>query len=179
MDILRRSDEAGKKEVDVLIDVEHKDPDQSHDTTATSSTTTAKVTLDIVKQPCFPPAPYPLTWLEQEAIEQLIAGVLNNEIPRWGNGHIERRIAYKELRKAFAPPGDPHESYLIKGDQLEKIGRTKEFGYPCTCWRSKGETCQGYARKRMEEEEIEKRHWKQSTRSEAIKEKSALVYIDH
>ena len=119
------SDEAGKKKVVVLIDGEHKDPDLSHDTTAASSTTTAKVTLDIVKQPCFPPAPYPLTWLEQEAIEQLIAGVLNNEIPRWGNGHIERRIAYKEVQKAFAPRGDPHDSYLIKGAQLEKIGRTK------------------------------------------------------
>ena len=82
------SDEAGKKEVDVLIDNKHKDPDQSHDTTATSSTSTAKVTLNIERQPCFPPAPYPLTWAEQQAFDYLMSLARRKKLPYWGNGHL-------------------------------------------------------------------------------------------
>ena len=97
----------------------------------------------------------------------------------FGNGHLERRIAYKEVQKAFAPPSDPHESYLIKGAQLEKIGRTKEFGYLCTCWRGKGESCESCVRSKKEFLAKEKAQWKPSTRVAAISSKAEFWCNDH
>ena len=72
---------------------------------------------------------------ETETFEKLIAEAVNNNLPMDRNGHINRRFGNKLIRAAFAPTRDPHESYLIKDENPEKIGRTKEFGYVCTCWR--------------------------------------------
>ena len=70
----------------------------------------------------FPPAPYPLTSAEHATFEQLIAQAAAKKLPTDGNGHIYRSLGNKLLRAAFAPPGDPHESYLVKGVHTAKIG---------------------------------------------------------
>ena len=139
-----------KKAVPILIDSKQQAPEQSLTKSNAAIASPAKATLDLKKLPCFPPAPYPLTKAEHETFERLIAQAVEKKLPVDENGHLNRRLGIKLLRAAFAPPGDPHESYLIKGDQPEKIGRTKEFGYLCTCWRGKGESCEGCAKNKLD-----------------------------
>ena len=79
------------------------------------------------------------------------------------------------MRAAFAPPGDPHESYLVKYENPYKKGRTKEFGYVCTCWRGAAEVCKGCARKRKEEQALRNRRWEPSERVAAIMERSKEI----
>ena len=83
--------------------------------------------------------------------------MVNKEVPLLGNGHMLGRLMRKLLQQAFAPPRDPHESNLIKDDEPEKVGRTKEFGYVCYCWRDKPEVCQGCYKQRYWEIEIRNR----------------------
>ena len=74
--------------------------------------------------------------------------MVNKELPIDGNGHLYWRLGRNLLQHAYAPTGDPHESYLIKDGQGERIGRTKEFGYVCYCWRDVPDVCMGCSRKR-------------------------------
>ena len=134
----------------ILTDSEKQEPEQSLTKSIAAIAAPANATLDLEKQLCFPPAPYPLTRSEHETFEQLIAQAVEKKLPIDGNCHINRRLGIKLLRAAFAPTGNPHESYLIKGDHPEKIGRTKEFGYLCTCWRGKGESCEGCAKNKLD-----------------------------
>ena len=126
-------------------------------------------------QQFFPPAPYPLELHEAETFEKLIAEAVHKKLPVDPNGHINRRHGNKLLRAAFAPPGDPHQSYLIKDENPLKKGRTKEFGYYCTCWRGKDESCKGCAKKRREEEDLRTRLWKPSAQTLAMMERSKEI----
>ena len=102
--------------------------------------------------------------------------MVNKEVPLLGNGHMLGRLMRKLLQQAFAPPRDPHESYLIKDDEPEKVGRTKEFGYVCYCWRDKPEVCQSCYKQRYWEIEIRNRPWKPSTRAKAIGHRAGLMF---
>ena len=128
-----------------------------------------------VLQQFFPPAPYPLEPHETATFEKLIAEAVHKKLPVDANGHINRRLGNKLLRAAFAPPGDPHESYLIKDESPLKKGRTKEFGYVCTCWRGAAEVCKGCAKKRREELELRDRPWKPSYKTKAMMERSKEI----
>ena len=116
-----------------------------------------------------------MTSAEHETFEQLIAQAAGGKLPVDGNGHLMRRLGNKLLRAAFAPPGDPHVSYLVKDENPFKKGRTKEFGYVCTCWRGAAEVCRGCARKRKEEQDLRKRRWEPSERVAAMMERSEEI----
>ena len=86
-----------------------------------------------------------------------------------------RRLRNKLIRAAFAPPRDPHESYLVKDENPFKRGRTKEFGYVCTCWRGAAEVCKGCVWKKKEEKKLRKRRWQPSERTVAMMERSKEI----
>ena len=124
------------------------------------------INTSLLQQVYIPPPPFPLSADQQKVFQKLLAYISVAKFQRCaavfephGNGHIPPNFMKRWLQTAFAPPGDPHESYLIKDHNPMKIGRTIKFGYVCSCWGDRTQVCPNCARKQNEEREIRDKSW--------------------